>query len=335
MKIAFITTWAEKCGIASYSAKLAPAIAAQGHEVYIVRVPFHGHKTYELLYNIVENIPKSADIIHLQHEYGIYQGYEPNLYPALKLLNKPIVTTMHAIGNTTIDEPIADNSAKLITHNEYCESKLEFPSIIIPHGCSINQAADPANSKLKYGIPPEAPVIGYLGYISPYKGIELLIEAVRNNKGVALAIAGGFHSARDNEYMMKLKERTLADLPGRCVWLGFIPEQDLKYAYATMDLLVYPSRYATESGALLQAMGYGRVVLASNLPPFREKEKLGALATFGNLRDLEDGIKRLLGPQTPSASIREHALAYCAENSWENAAARHIALYEEVLQGKS
>jgi len=266
-----------------------------------------------------------------QHEYGLYQNNEPNFYQALKLLKKPIVTTMHAVGNPQIDEAISSGSNRLITHNEYCKSHLDYPSTIIPHGCAVKPTADEAISKRKYGIPSEAPIIGYLGYISPYKGLETLIEAVRNTPGVALAIAGGSHSAQDTEYLVKLKDRTLRELQGRCVWLGYIPEQDLKYAYAAMDLLVYPSRYATESGALLTAMGYGRVILASKLPPFVEKEKVGALATYANVAELQQAIKVLIANEDQRASIKVKALAYCEKNSWEEVAKMHIKLYEEVL----
>jgi glycosyltransferase involved in cell wall biosynthesis len=333
MKIAMISTWAQKCGIASYSANLAPAIAAQGHEVYIVRVPFYGYKSYELLYNsVIENTPRNVDIIHVQHEYGIYQQHEPNLYAALKLLKKPVVTTMHAVGNVTFDEHISKGSNQLITHNEYCHSKLEFPSTIIPHGCAVNTPADAVESKKKYGIPPEAPIIGYLGYISPYKGIDVLVEAIKHIPNVALMIAGGSHGAQDSEYMVQLKEKTLHDLQGRCVWTGYVPEKYLKYAYGAMDILVYPSRYATESGALLTAMGYGRVILASNLPPFKEKEKLGALATYDNASQLEEAIKTLIHNKKQRATIKDYALAYCQENSWENVAERHIKLYQEVMK---
>jgi glycosyltransferase involved in cell wall biosynthesis len=115
------------------------------------------------------------------------------------------------------------------------------------------------------------------------------------------------------------------------VWLGYIPEQDLKYAYAAMDLLVYPSRYATESGALLTAMGYGRVILASKLPPFVEKEKVGALATYANVAELQQAIKVLIANEDQRASIKVKALAYCEKNSWEEVAKMHIKLYEEVL----
>lgn len=332
MNIAMVTTWADKCGIYTYSKNLAPAIAKLGHEVYIVRIPFHGQKTYETLYNLVENIPRNADVIHIQHEYGLYQNNEPNLYQALKLLKKPIVTTMHAVGQVQIDEAISNCSDRLITHNEYCKSRLDFPSTVIPHGCAMMPTADEGISKRKYGIPPEAPIVGYLGYISAYKGLETLIEAMKNVKGAALAIAGGSHSTQDSEYLNRLKERTLRDLQGRCVWLGYIPEQDLRFAYATMDLLVYPSRYATESGALLTAMGYGRVVLASRLPPFVEKEKQGALATYSNVSELQEAIKILIANKEQRASIKEKAKAYCEKNSWENVAKMHVDLYGEVLK---
>ena len=128
-----------------------------------------------------------------------------------------------------------------------------------------------------------------------------------------------------------LKERSLRELKGRCMWLGYIPEQDLKYAYGIMDLLIYPSRFATESGALLTALGYGRVVLTSDLPPFREKEQLGALKTYSDFNTLKSGIDALLKDEDMRNTPKANALKYCTENSWSNVAKKHIDLYNDLV----
>jgi glycosyltransferase involved in cell wall biosynthesis len=120
-------------------------------------------------------------------------------------------------------------------------------------------------------------------------------------------------------------------LRGRCKWLGYVPDEQLATAYGAMDILVYPSRFATESGALLTALSHGKAVIASNLPPFKEKEKLGALMTFKGVEDLKRKIKRLLKDEALRHRLEEGAKAYAESVSWPKVAEKHLRLYEEIL----
>ena len=135
LKIAMITPWMVKCGIYTYSRDLCEAIASKDHEVKIIRLPRFGAKNDDVLELVVNKIPKDVDLIHVQDEYGLYQGLEDGFFQKLRTINKPIVTTMHAVGTYKIDERISFYSDALIVHNEFCEKILGFPSIIIPHGC--------------------------------------------------------------------------------------------------------------------------------------------------------------------------------------------------------
>jgi glycosyltransferase involved in cell wall biosynthesis len=147
----------------------------------------------------------------------------------------------------------------------------------------------------------------------------------------ALLIAGGWHTETDTPYIMTLKQKSLEVLPSRCQWVGYIPDERLSAAYGAMDVVVYPSRYATESGALIMALGYGKAVLASNIEPFKEKEKVGALMTFKGVRDLTRKIKRLLKDEELRRQLEEGAKKYCEETSWNKIAEKHIALYKQLL----
>jgi len=79
------------------------------------------------------------------------------------------------------------------------------------------------------------------------------------------------------------------------------------------------------------ALSHGKACLTSRLPPFKEKEKLGALMTFKGVKDLTRKIKRLLKDEKLRKSLEEGARKYCEDNSWDRIASKHIELYEEVL----
>jgi glycosyltransferase involved in cell wall biosynthesis len=334
MKIGMVTTWACRCGIFTYSQNLSNALAGLGHEVYVVRVPRFGRKVPGVFYDVVERIPKEVDIVHVQHEYGIWQGLEGAFYGALAQLGKKVVTTMHAIGNYELDGIIGSVSDKLVVHNEYCFNRSIFPekTVIIPHGAKASATVPAGEAKKAIGINPEYQIVGYLGFVAPQKGLETLIEAMAKIPKAGLLLGGGWHTEGQTDYMMRLKHMTSELLPHRCYWMGYVAEEDLSRFYSAIDVFVYPPRATTESGALLMALGHGKAVIASALPPMREKEKLGALMTFDrNAKDLEEKINLLLSDAERRSKLEEGARDYVEGVKWSHIAEKHISLYEGLL----
>ena len=333
VKVAMITSWMVKCGIFTYTENLVHALADLDVESYIVRLPRFGQKTPEMLQNIVDSIPvDKIDLIHVEHEYGLYQGLEGGFYAALKRLGKPIITTMHAIGiRWDVDRVIASTSDKVIVHNEFCARRFGFPSVVIPHGTKPCEIPSAEEAKRSLGIDPRAPIVGYCGFISEYKGLEVLFEAMLKVPKVAVLIGGGWFAGPGTVYSENLKQKSLAALPGRCQWLGYVADEKLATVYGAMDLVVYPSRFATESGALLMALSHGKAVLASRLPPFKEKEKQGALMTFKDVTDLRRKIKRLLKDKELRSKLEEGARRYAKLVQWSEVAKRHVDLYKQIV----
>lgn len=331
LKIGVITPWAVKCGIASYSKDLTAALAELGVDSYIVRLPRFGNKNPDILRNVVESVPLDrVDLVHVQHEYGLYQSLEKDFYGFLKRLDKPIVSTMHAVGNWSVDQVIYGSSDRIIVHNRFCSKNFVFPDTIIPHGCKTVGCPPPHEAKRKLDIPADTPIVGYCGFISTYKGIETLIDAMVRVPDAALLIAGGWHTGETTKYIIELKTHSLNLLEGRCQWLGYLPDEMLSTAYGAMDVVVYPSRFATESGALLNALGHGKAVLTSSLPPFVEKEEVGALMTFTDIEDLRKKIKELLADEETRRGFEERARSYAEANSWRKVAEKHIKLYNNI-----
>ena len=339
LNVAMITTWNCRCGIATYSKKLIDALAEQGVDVYVVRLSRFGRKTPELLHNLVQRIPvDKIDLIHVEHEYGIWQTLEEQFYLNLKALGKPIITTAHAVGvKMATDSGIASMSDRVIVHNEYCFKKFGYPekTVIIPHGASPAETMDAEKAKKSWGIDPRIPIIGTLGFISEYKGLETLIEAMVKVPKAALLIGGGFHTETDTPYIVNLRQKSLEVLPGRCHWTGYVPDERLPVAYGAMDIIVYPSRFATESGALLMALSHGKAVIASNIPPFKSKAKEGTLITFKGVKDLTRKIKRVLKDDALRHKLEEGARTFVEKRTWGKVAQMHVELYKEILESDS
>jgi len=339
LKIALITSWHRRCGVAKYSENLAKALAQLGVDVYVVRLPRFGVLTEGLAVNVAESVPAEADLVHVQHEYGLLRGQEAAFYRALKAHGKPIVTTMHAVGKWDTDSLVAEYSDRVIVHNRYCKRRFAHSAnvVIIPHGAALPAETPPAEDcKRELGIPVEAPIVGYLGFITEYKGLELLIEAMKGVPEAALLIAGGYHVEPGTQYIVRLKQWSLQLLPGRCQWIGYVPDDRLTVVYGSFTVVVYPSRFCTESGALIMALSHGKAVIASDLPPMREKARLGALMTFKNVADLKNKIKLLLRDGEARRRLEEGAKAYAESVKWiPNIAEKHLSLYKHILNSEN
>lgn len=332
LKVAMITPWKKKCGIYTYSRDLVDALANDGIDVYVVPMPRFGTKTWEIMEKVANSVPfEEVDVIHVQHEHGLYVNMENNFYGALRQSGKPIISTMHAVGNFQIDPNVVKYSDLVVVHNEFCKSKLAYPSKIIPHGCKSIAPVDKEEAKLAMGVDPRASLVGYVGFISEYKGLETLIQAMAKVPTAGLLIGGGWHTGPSTMYIDQLKAFTNDLLPQRHQWIGFVPDEQLAKVYGAMDIVVYPSIFATESGALLMALGHGKAVIARGLAPFKEKEDIGALRTFTNEKSLVINIKRLLRNDVDRGYLEEGARIYCEMNSWENISKMHIEAYEGVL----
>lgn len=111
---------------------------------------------------------------------------------------------------------------------------------------------------------PNSIKIFFTGRLVYYKGVDVLIKAFSQVKSnCELFIAGT--GVLENELIEKVKEYQISD---RVHFLGFLPEEHLKQAYADCDIFVLPSVARSEAFGIVQleAMIYGKPVINTNLP---------------------------------------------------------------------
>jgi glycosyltransferase involved in cell wall biosynthesis len=103
-------------------------------------------------------------------------------------------------------------------------------------------------------------VILFFGLIRPYKGLDLLLDAVSRLPTVELIVAG-------EPYMNihALKERSgREDLVGRVHWhTDFIPADNVATYFSAADAVVLPYKKATNSGVGLTAVAFGKPLVVT------------------------------------------------------------------------
>jgi glycosyltransferase involved in cell wall biosynthesis len=243
---------------------------------------------------------------------------------------------MHAIGNFAVDKVVGDVSDKVIVHNEFCARHFQGNPqkvVIIPHGATPSKCVPAQEAKRSLGIDPRIPIIGVFGFLSQVKGFEYALATLEKLPNAAMLVTGGWFTTAESEYATVLKQETLRRFPGRIRFLGFVPDEQLPTVFGSQDVVLFCHHYASESGALLTALGYGKCCLTRRLPPFREKEKLGVLQTYTCVPDMVRKLKRLLTDESLRKKFEGAAHDYAESVKWyPNIAQAHINVYNEVLE---
>ena len=154
-------------------------------------------------------------------------------------------------------------------------------------------------------------VVLFVGRLLPIKGLTYLIEAVKHTetKPAAVIIGGEAPGYSGTRQSLEQKVQELG-LNQDVFFLGEFPKQDLGAAYVAADLFVLPSLGEGMPLALLEAMAYGKCVLATEVPGNRDVVKdgwNGLLVEPRNPVELAQKIDYLLRDDTRREKLGKQA----------------------------
>lgn len=114
-----------------------------------------------------------------------------------------------------------------------------------------------AEARASLGVAADAPTLGFVGQIRPYKGILTLLEAAgrlaSRVEGLTLLLAGSTTA----EHLAEVEQALPAGI--RTVrFHDFVPDGDLGTWFAASDLMVFPYQRVLNSGSLLLSATFGR-----------------------------------------------------------------------------
>jgi len=158
---------------------------------------------------------------------------------------------------------------------------------------SLPTAADRRPARAALGLPDDAFVIGTLGRLTEQKGQHLMLRALADvRKSVPNAV---LFLAGDGPRRAVLEaEAARFGLRDRVRFLGI--RRDRGTLFGAMDLFVLPSAWEGLSLALVEAMGAGRAVVASDVggnPEVVADARTGRLVPAGNVAALTEAIVNL------------------------------------------
>ena len=190
------------------------------------------------------------------------------------------------------------------------------------------------------GIPPlpEGPfTIGYIGHLYPWKGADLVIEAVAALAETRGLIIGGTDAERDLTRLKDLAEQL--GCSARVTFTGLLPPEQARARLRDAHVLTLPNPPSVISNAftsplkLFDYMAAGRPIVASDLPAIREvltDNRNAVLIEAGNPQALTAGIRRLKEDPALAAGLARFALDDVREFTWDRRAARLEAMFQQV-----
>jgi glycosyltransferase involved in cell wall biosynthesis len=211
---------------------------------------------------------------------------------------------------------------------------------VIPHGPLFEEKPElsPRQARTELGLPVQEPLVLCLGVISEYKGVPFLLDAwrklVESGGNGRLLIAG----TGDARLLSSIREKVSADGLEASVdlWLRFIPVEKLSLFYQAADILVYPYKACTTSGALLTGMNYGKAIIATKLPFFCENLRDGEnafLVDYGDVNGLAYCLRILVDrPEERDRVTRALQEQVAQTVSWQEIAKATRTCYERILE---
>ncbi|HWP18620.1 MAG TPA: glycosyltransferase [Burkholderiaceae bacterium] len=144
--------------------------------------------------------------------------------------------------------------------------------LLVPHGLNeavSRRAGDVVAAKRHLGLDPQRPAVLFFGHISPFKGIDVLLDALDEMPHVQLIVAGKCHTDEFGRRMHRRLQELAAS--GRIRWFdGYVDDETTADVYSAAELVVLPYRHIDQSGVLMQALALGVPVATTRTGGFME-----------------------------------------------------------------
>jgi D-inositol-3-phosphate glycosyltransferase len=176
--------------------------------------------------------------------------------------------------------------------------------IKLPHGIfeTFGESMSKEDARRALGLPQDAPVILFFGFIRKYKGLDILLQAapklIEQMPDLKIVVAGEFYG-NEAEHMSLIAS---LGIPEKNLLLAtdYIPNDQVVKYFSAANVVVLPYRSATQSGIVPIAYQFDRPVIVTDVGGLRES--------------VIDGVSGLIAPEATPEAIVQQVLRFFDQN---------------------
>lgn len=359
-RIAWLTTWNQQCGLATYAKFLLSRFEpgsilvlaeetdqrTSEDENWVKRCWSRKSPDLSRVAQLIKEY--NIKLLHLNFHSGDFVPVEQwaSALKAIKQSGVRIVSHLHSTfsvnrGVTLLGE-IVD---KIVVHAD--QNKLQVIAcgvepervFVLPHGVHAQIDLTPKDHlRKKLGMPVASKIITAFGFTQPHKGMEGVLESVAHlcSKGIDCVgyIVGGAIAGNPSseQYLQQLKALCAKfGLERRVTFISrFVSDDEVSEFLKASDVVLmnYQSQHFEASGACSLAVGAGALVATSLAPPFIAFGDAVWQITSGFPVALS--IEALITNEKLQHSLKENAQRYIKANSWSEIRKKLELSYTEL-----
>lgn len=250
-------------------------------------------------------------------------GEQPNPRKARRLAKRERRVWKGAAGFVTTTAGIKDS---------FSAAYGERPRVlVVPNGCDVE------GGRAFPGLPAGEQRVVYAGQLYPWKGVDVLVEAMTEVPNARLVILGGIEQEPDLARIRGLVASRGLGL--RTEMPGTLPQPRVAAELRQAAVVAVPflksgmTERHTSPIKLFEALAAGRPIVATDLPSSREVLRDGETALLvppGDASALAAAIRRLLEDRALAERLARAAWDEAPQYSWDARARKLRALMEEV-----
>jgi glycosyltransferase involved in cell wall biosynthesis len=258
-----------------------------------------------------------SEVLRPQWKYRLL--YRPFLRRVLARADRIVVSSPR----------LAEHAVELKDFRDKC--------VVIPFGIDTDRLArTPAIDERVGAIEREypGPRVLFVGRLVPYKGVDVLLEAMSSVQATALIVGDGPLRATLESAAARF------GISARVKFLGHVEDEEVVAHMHACDLFVLPSvtRAETFGVVQLEAMACGRPVVSTNLPTgvpwVNRHEETGLVVEPGDAPALAQALNRLVEDAALRARLGARARQRVEETfTVDRMTSQSTALYREVVVG--
>jgi glycosyltransferase involved in cell wall biosynthesis len=311
------------------------------------------------------------EVVHLQHEFGLFGSKLPGFYRFPKWIRsarecapgKAWIATAHTVldrdwryrteGRGWRALPLAALNRFVVpaARRAWMDGTWGTLDGVVVHSelqaRTIRDSGCPRVAVIPHFVPSlsvlkddgaREPTAVLFGYFSWEKGQDLALRAWAEwgSEAPKLVLAGGLRRKEDAWYLRRCEALVKKfGLESKVEITGYVPEHRVSEIYARATVVIAPFRETSGSGSLALALAHHAPVLASDLPLNREVltrvPESAALFSAGDPESLAREARALFRNETRRGELSAGARRYAEAHSPVETLRRHREFYADVL----